>query len=83
VALQMLEQAIERVGRIDRAAVVKELQTGSFDTIVGTIRLENNMPPHLWVVGQWQGGIFHAVGPAGRAGARPVIFPKPNWQPRG
>ena len=27
-SLQMLQQAIERVGKIDRAAVIKELQTG-------------------------------------------------------
>ena len=32
-SLQMLQQAIERVGKIDRAAVIKDLQTGTFDTI--------------------------------------------------
>jgi len=82
VALQMLEQAVARVGKIDRAAIIKEMQTGTFDTIVGPFKLVNNIPPHFWLVGQWQGGIFHAVAPADRPGARPVIFPKPNWQPR-
>jgi len=34
-SLQMLQQAIERVGAIDRAAAIKELQTGTFETILG------------------------------------------------
>jgi branched-chain amino acid transport system substrate-binding protein len=37
----MLQQAIERVGKIDRAAVIKELQTGTFETILGRVKLEN------------------------------------------
>ncbi len=39
----MLQQAIERVGKIDRAAVTKELQTGTFQTIVGPIKLKDNL----------------------------------------
>ncbi|MFT3912493.1 MAG: hypothetical protein QM737_23905 [Ferruginibacter sp.] len=42
----MLQQAIESVGKIDRAAIIKELQTGTFDTMIGKIKLENNMPGH-------------------------------------
>ena len=38
----MLQQAIEPVGKIDRAAVIKELQTGTFQTIVGPIKLKDN-----------------------------------------
>ncbi len=38
-SLQMLEQAIERVGKIDRAAIIKELQTGTFDTVLGKVKL--------------------------------------------
>ena len=30
-SLQMLQQAIERVGKIDRAAVIKELSSGTFE----------------------------------------------------
>lgn len=81
-ALEMLQQAIERVGKIDRAAVIKELQTGKFETIAGDLKLENNMPPALWLVGQWQDGRFAAVAPAGRPGVRQVVLPKPAWQPR-
>ena len=42
-SLQVLQQAIEKVGKIDRDAVIKELQTGTFDTIIGKIKLEGNI----------------------------------------
>ena len=62
-SLQMLQQAIERVGKIDRAAVIKDLQTGSFDTVIGKVKLENNMPTRYWWVGQWQDGEFYGIAP--------------------
>lgn len=78
-SLQMLQQAIERVGKIDRAAVIKDLQTGSFDTVIGKVKLENNMPTRYWWVGQWQDGEFYGIAPAGNDGARAAIVPKPAW----
>jgi branched-chain amino acid transport system substrate-binding protein len=79
-SLQMLQQAIERVGKIDREAVIKDLQTETFDTVIGKIKLENNMPTKYWWVGQWQGGEFYGVGPAANEGARGAVVPKPAWQ---
>jgi len=80
-SLQMLEQAIERVGRIDRAAIVKELQTGTFDTVLGKVKLvDNMMKDNFWLIGQWQDGFFAGVAPQ-RAGASPVVVPKPAWKP--
>ena len=79
-SLQMLQQAIERVGKVDRAAVIKDLQTGTFDTVIGKVKLENNMPTQYWWVGQWQGGDFYGVGPSGNEGARAPILPKPEWK---
>ncbi|TKT73620.1 twin-arginine translocation pathway signal protein [Afipia massiliensis] len=79
-SLQMLQQAIERVGKIDRAAVINDLQTGTFDTVIGKIKLENNMPTKYWWVGQWQGGEFYGVGPAANEGARSAVVPKPAWK---
>jgi branched-chain amino acid transport system substrate-binding protein len=79
-SLQMLQQAIERVGKIDREAVIKDLQTGTFDTVIGKVKLENNMPTRYWWVGQWQDGEFYGVGPAGNEGARPAVVPKPAWK---
>jgi branched-chain amino acid transport system substrate-binding protein len=78
-SLQMLQQAIERVGAIDRAAAIKELQTGTFETILGPVKLENNLYKKNWWVGQWQHGEFHGVTPADLPGAREVLFPKPAW----
>lgn len=78
-SLQLLEQAIERVGKIDRAAVIVELQNGTFQTILGQVKLENNTYTGDWAVGQWQNGEYHGVAPATLSGATPIIFPKPEW----
>lgn len=78
-SLQMLQQAIERVGKIDRAAVIKELQTGTFQTIVGPIKLKNNLYTELWYVGQWQNGEYYGIAPATLPGAHQIMFPKPAW----
>ena len=69
----------ERVSYIDRAAVIKDLQTGSFDTVIGKVKLENNMPTRFWWVGQWQNGEFYGIAPAKNEGARTAIVPKPAW----
>jgi len=80
-SLQMLEQAIERVGKIDRAAIVKELQTGTFDTVLGKVKLvDNMMQDNFWLIGQWQDGFFAGIAPQ-RAGVSPVVVPKPAWKP--
>lgn len=78
-SLQVLQQAIERVGKIDRAAVIKEINTGSFDTIIGKVKLENGLNKNIWAVGQWQGADFYGVAPVSKQGAKPVIA-KPAWQ---
>ena len=80
-SLQMLEQAIEKVGKVDREAIIKELQTGTFDTVIGKIKLESNIPKNaFWEIGQWQNGFFVGVGPQ-RPGAAAVVIPKPAWKP--
>lgn len=79
VTLEILEQAIERVGRIDRAAVIEEIRTGTFDTIVGDVTLSNGLLTNLWWVGQWQDGEFVALAPISRDGVGTPIVPKPEW----
>lgn len=79
--LQILQQAIERVGKLDRAAVTQEIKTGRFDTILGPVQLENQMLTKLWYVGQWQGGEFYGIAPRTREGAKPALIPKPAWKP--
>lgn len=80
VGLQMLQQAIERVGKIDREAITKEIATGTFDTVLGPVKLENNQITRVFVVGQWQDGVFQGIGPSDLEGAKPAIIPKPAWK---
>jgi branched-chain amino acid transport system substrate-binding protein len=79
-SLEILKAAIEKVGKIDRAAVIKEIQQNEFDTIIGKIKFTDNQRTEAFYVGQWQGGEYYGVGPASMPGARPVIFPKPAWK---
>lgn len=78
-SLQVLQQAIERVGKIDRAAVIKEINAGSFDTIIGKVKLDGGQNTNIWTVGQWQGNDFFGVAPTAKAGAKPVVA-KPAWK---
>lgn len=79
-SLQMLQEAIRRHG-LDRDAVSQELSTGTFDTVVGEITLENNQLRELWFGGQWQDGNFVAIAPSGREGAAEPRLPKTPWLP--
>jgi branched-chain amino acid transport system substrate-binding protein len=72
--LQALQQAIERVGEIDRAKVLAELRTGTFKTVAGELKLEGNRDKQAWLIGQWQGGEYYAVAPASRSGAKPPVI---------
>jgi branched-chain amino acid transport system substrate-binding protein len=78
-SLQVLQQAIERVGKIDRAAIIQEINTGTFDTIVGKVQLKDNLYKGIWAVGQWQGNDFYGIAPK-QEGVRAAIVPKPAWQ---
>ena len=70
-SLQVLQQAIEKVGKLDREAVIKEINTGSFDTIIGKIQLKDNHYKGVWAVGQWQGDNFYGIAPKQDGRARP------------
>lgn len=76
-SLEVLEQAIAQVG-LDRPALIRAIGSGTFETIVGTIRLENNQRIMQPWVGQWQGEDFVAVGGGGTL--QPMQFPKPAWR---
>ena len=71
-SLEILQQAIERVGKIDNAAIIDEIQTGTFDTVAGKIKLDKNVNTNVWWAGQWQNGEFYGLAPdhdGGRQGA--------------
>jgi branched-chain amino acid transport system substrate-binding protein len=79
-SLQALQQAIERVGKIDREAITKELQSGTFETIIGKVKLKDGIYADAWGVGQWQDGEFYGIAPLRLSGARGVVIPKPAWK---
>ncbi len=75
---QILEQAIEGVGSLDRKAVTAYIKGHAFNTVMGPIAFVNQNNEKFWTVGQWQNGVFYGVSSTGRAGAKPVKT-KPRW----
>lgn len=77
-SLQVLEQAIEGTGGVDKAAVTDYIKKNSFKTVLGNWTFKNQMIEQFWTVGQWQGGKFVGVESTGKAGAKPVQL-KTGW----
>jgi branched-chain amino acid transport system substrate-binding protein len=79
-SLQVLEQAIEKAGTLDRKKVLETIANGGpWNTVVGPIDLKTQIRENQWGAGQWQDGQFVGVAPSAMPGAKPVIFPKPAW----
>ena len=77
-SLQVLEQAIEGTGGVDRAAVTDYIKKNSFKTVLGTWTFKNQVIENYWTVGQWQGGKFVGVASTGKPGEKPVQL-KSGW----
>jgi len=78
-ALQVTQEAIETVGEIDRKKIRDVIASGTFNTVWGDIRYVEQRNANPWAVGQWQNGELTCIFPADKAGARPLLFPKPAW----
>lgn len=78
-ALQVTQQAIEKVGEIDRKKIRDVIASDTFKTLWGDLRYENQRNTNPWAVGQWQNGEVVGVFPANKHGARRPVFPKPAW----
>jgi branched-chain amino acid transport system substrate-binding protein len=76
--LQALQQSIEKVGSLDRPAVIKALGSNTFATIIGPLKFENHFLVGGWTVGQWQGDTFSGVSPK-QPGAKDMVA-KPAWK---
>jgi len=76
--LQILEQAMEGVGEVDRAKITAYLKSHTFKTIIGEVDIRNQKLNRYWTVGQWQDGFFHAVDGVGFANYKPVKL-KTGW----
>ncbi len=80
--LQVTQQAIEAAGELDRKKIRDEIAKGPFQTVWGEIQFVNQRNANPWAVGQWQNGEVVGLHPAGKRGAKPLLFPKPPWTPR-
>jgi branched-chain amino acid transport system substrate-binding protein len=77
---QVLQQAVENIGSIDNAALIEELHSATFQTIVGPLSFDEvGAPQGSFMLLQWQGDTFVIVGPPDRAEAEPLPPPKPEW----
>jgi branched-chain amino acid transport system substrate-binding protein len=76
---QILQQAIEAAGTLDPAAVQAAIASGEFNTILGTVKFENQFNvTYPGEVGQWQNGEFVIIDPGANRQVDPV-YPKPEW----
>jgi branched-chain amino acid transport system substrate-binding protein len=79
-SLQILQQAIEKAGTLDRKKVLDTIANGGpWDTVVGPVDLKTHIRETQWGTGQWQSGQYVGVSPSSMPGAKPVVFPKPAW----
>ena len=62
---QVLSQAIEGAGTIDRDAVAAYLKSHTFKTLIGEIDLRTQLQNIAYTVGQWQNGFFRSVAAVG------------------
>jgi branched-chain amino acid transport system substrate-binding protein len=79
VQCQIIEQAIEKAGTLDRDKIRDTIAQGQFITINGPIKFtggENWLTPSM--VLQYQKGMLEIIWPQESATAKP-IFPKPPW----
>ena len=77
-SLQTLGQAIEAVGSTDRKAVTEHLKTGTFNTVMGQWKFNNQAIEQFWTVGQWQKGQFVGVASTGKDGQKAPVA-KQGW----
>ncbi len=77
-SLQVLEQAIEGTGGVDKAAVTDYVKKHSFKTVLGEWKFKNQSIENFWTVGQWQNGKFVGVASTGKPGEKPAVV-KTGW----
>jgi branched-chain amino acid transport system substrate-binding protein len=78
-SVQVLEQAIEKAGSLDRNKVRDVIASGTFPTVIGPVEFEdgfNQQSPGE--VGQWQSGEFEIIGAKEKQTADPQ-YPRQPW----
>ena len=78
-SVQVLEQAIEKAGTLDRKKIRDVIASSTFPTVIGPVRFVNQFNVQSpGEVGQWQKGAFEIVAAKEKRTAQP-IYPKPPW----
>jgi branched-chain amino acid transport system substrate-binding protein len=78
-SLQILEQAIEKTGSLDRKKLRDVIAGETFPTVIGPVKFEGGFNIQApGEIGQWQNGEFEVVASKAKRTATPV-FPKPSW----
>lgn len=80
-AAQVLQAAVEAVGKIDQKAMADWLHANKVQTILGELSWdETGAPQSQFLLAQWQGGKVEIVAPKDRATTEKIIYPKPGWK---
>lgn len=80
-AAQVLQAAIEAVGKIDQDAIAAWLHDNEVQTILGPLSWEKTGEPKgSFLLAQWQDGRVQIVAPKDAATTDKVVHPKPGWQ---
>jgi branched-chain amino acid transport system substrate-binding protein len=78
-AMQVLEQAIEKAGTLDRKKIRDVIASSTFPTVIGPVKFVKQFNVQSpGEVGQWQKGSFEIVAAKEKRTAQPV-YPKPPW----
>jgi branched-chain amino acid transport system substrate-binding protein len=77
--MQIIEQAIKKVGDLNREKIRDVIATETFDTIIGPMSFKDNINQQ-WPgdLGQWQKGVYEVMMPKKYRTAEPM-YPKPDW----
>jgi branched-chain amino acid transport system substrate-binding protein len=80
--MQIVTNAIERAGKLDRAAIRDAMAATNLRTVVGPVRFRPDGTGMVrTVIVQWQGGKQELVWPKD-LGAKSLLFPTPPWRAR-
>ena len=75
--MQVLEQAVKRVGRIDQAALAADMHANQFDTVIGPLRFDalGEWTEERNLYTQYQGVQGNGIEQFKRAGTQVVLYP--------
>jgi branched-chain amino acid transport system substrate-binding protein len=80
-AAQVLQAAVEQVGKIDQTAIAEWLHGNEVQTILGPLSWTGTGEPKGdFLLAQWQSGRVEIVAPKDVATTEKVIQPKPGWR---